>query len=306
MHIKYPKIVRLWNQAVEWIFETPCTIQEKIDGANLSVRLDEDGETIMVWSRTKTVGDHETTEWFRWAIQYCKEHKGIRSYLTNNPTHRLYWERLVNHTIKYNEEHYWKFWLFDILTDWDEELPVFMQASVVIKTWQLFDIRTPFVYKQCETITMEDIDDALTKPNLWDRIEWVVIKSDTFVNKFWRPCYAKAVIKEFREENELLFDKKSKQREGDTWPQIAIALSYLTTARFLKILNKIEQDNDCKFSEKNIGEIIWRVTNDIIQEEIMNICKWFPVLYIWEIRKEIWNKTRELALLFIQWRVTNN
>lgn len=58
--------------------------------------------------------DGEIIKGFNGAAGYVLDHEGIRQYLMDNPTHRLYGERLVKHSIPYPEHHYNHFRLFDI------------------------------------------------------------------------------------------------------------------------------------------------------------------------------------------------
>src|SRR4051812_35005769 len=99
----YGKIHRLGKEEVEGILSGLCHIQEKVDGANTSIWLAENGELKMA-SRTRILGDEE----FNGFVPWVKAHPLIEDYLRNNPKHRLYGEWLVRHTIAYKETAYRK------------------------------------------------------------------------------------------------------------------------------------------------------------------------------------------------------
>lgn len=296
MHIKYPKIRRLWTEETEWILHWECIIQEKIDWANASVWLEEDW--LHIWSRTQTLYHHwETYNPFNWLVDYILNHEWINKYLKENPTHRLYWEWLVQHTVRYSPEHYNNFRLYDILIWWDEEQPGFINPMDVVNIAEKYNIKHPTIYWTFKDPTIELLQSYMDKPNLWDKQEWIVIKNVWFINKFGRPQYAKIVNEWFREENRIIFGNANKYCTlEEQW-----AIKFCTPGRFMKILHKIEQDKQCSFSEKNIWEILWRCQYDVISEEIPWVVKNETVNY-WILRKHIANIARTMALQYIeQW-----
>ena len=107
-HKHYGKIHRLGKEETDGILEGSCSIQEKVDGANTSIWL-EDG-VLKMGSRTRVLGEEE----FNGFVPYVKAHAGINLYLQNYPNDRLFGEWLVRHTIAYKETAYKKFYLFDI------------------------------------------------------------------------------------------------------------------------------------------------------------------------------------------------
>ena len=96
MFIKYPKIHRLGSDENDGILIGKCYIQEKIDGANTSIWI-EDGE-IKCASR-----NNELTGGFNGFVDYVKSHEGIKRLLTEHPDYRLFGEWLVRHTLSYKE-----------------------------------------------------------------------------------------------------------------------------------------------------------------------------------------------------------
>lgn len=78
-HIHYPKIHRLGKEEVEGILDYPVTVQEKIDGANASIWL-EDGE-IKLGTRNNEVED------FRGLREYVENHTGIQKFESQEGKH---------------------------------------------------------------------------------------------------------------------------------------------------------------------------------------------------------------------------
>ena len=100
--VEYKKIKRLGDEENDGILLGTCFIQEKIDGANTSIWI-EDGD-IHCGSRTQDL--YKSEKGFNGFVQYARTHAGIAKLLEANPSYRLYGEWLVRHTISYNETFY--------------------------------------------------------------------------------------------------------------------------------------------------------------------------------------------------------
>src|SRR5690349_22396912 len=108
---KYDKIHRLGKEETEGILNGICHIEEKIDGANTSVWL-ENGQP-QCGSRNR----HLQGDDFNGFVTYINHlfYDGpLCEYMMDHPTHILYGEWLVRHSISYNEDAYKKWYLFDI------------------------------------------------------------------------------------------------------------------------------------------------------------------------------------------------
>ncbi len=92
-------------------------VQEKIDGANFSIRYDAQTDGIVAYGRnTKLKEKNDLRGAWNWAQTLEKEQ--IKAVLGN--TYALFVEWLVPHSIKYPEEQYQKAFFFDIY-DMEEE-----------------------------------------------------------------------------------------------------------------------------------------------------------------------------------------
>lgn len=291
MHIRYPKIRRLGTKEVDGIFNWEVLIQEKIDWANCSAWIQD--WVVFVWSRTQIVGDDKKLEWFNWAVQYIKSHKGINKFLKKHQDCRLYWEWLVQHTVRYSPEVYRRFWLYDIAVSWEsEDDVVFMDPKLVADFAIEYGIDTPHIFYSWNSSDIQegDIEKWTNEAVYWDKTEWIVVKNNSFINGFWRNCYWKNVLESFREENKIIFWWSSASNGvEEKW-----ALKFCTPGRFMKILHKIEQQKGLDFCETMIGEMIGRMNYDILSEEFWSICKWVIDFNI--LKKYITDMTRTMCL----------
>jgi len=289
---EYGKIYWLINSddsfrcETDWILKGKCIIQEKIDGANLSVWRKE-WET-RVWSRKQDVSDGS----FRWAVEYVRTHKWIQALLDTleweETAHnvRLYWEWLVPHTItNYTPTSYNHFYLFDI--EINEERVSLRQVEKIAKE---YDICFPKIFAELDNPSVEDVNKFVWQSEIWPIWEWVVIKNEHFVNQWGHKCYAKIVWEKFKEDNAIVFGNHQK---GDT--EMKLNLKWNTVGRVRKIINKIEQQTDRDICKKDIKQIIGRTQNDIITEEAWAISKEGTVNFK-RLKGLMWKRTALIAI----------
>lgn len=257
MFKEYPKIYALHKEENEGLLDFEVTIQEKVDGANTSIWI-EDGE-IHCGSRRK-----ELTEGFNGFVDYVKSHKGIKKVLTNNPAFRLYGEWLVRHTISYKETAYKQFYLFDVWTEDNGFMPQDMVEAIADSA----NLPYPQIFYKGKT-TLEKIQEFVGETNLGDVGEGVVVKNTEFVNKFGNHSYGKVVAQKFKESNALVFGGNNKHSE--TYWEMYVVNKYCTLARVQKIMNKIQPLIDKKLDKEHTPRIIGTCYNDMLTEEIWEI-----------------------------------
>ncbi len=108
---KYMHVERWATEEVDNIQLGHCFVFPKIDGTNSSVWLDNDGE-LAAGSRNRVLALGNDNAGF---LGEMLQDDNILAYLREHPTHRLYGEWLVPHTLKtYREEAWRKFWIFDV------------------------------------------------------------------------------------------------------------------------------------------------------------------------------------------------
>ena len=274
-----------FRDETKWILDWVCFIQEKIDWANLSVWR-KYWET-MVWSRNQDVSSGS----FRWAVEYIRSHKGIKSLLdTLEGDVRLYGEWLVPHTItNYNSLSYKTFYLFDMEIN-GTKLPIEKVQEYSID----YKIDSPIIFAKLDCPDIESLNKYVGMSAIWPKGEWIVIKNDLFQDEWWNCNYAKIVSPEFKEDNWIVFGNHQK---GDV--EMKITNKYITLGRVKKIINKIEQQQDKDISKADIKQIIWRVQHDVITEEAWNISKEHTICFR-KLKGIMWKKTARIAVDIIE------
>lgn len=261
MFIAYPKIHRLGKDETVGILNGICTIQEKIDGANVSIWT-ENGQ-IKCGSRTRElVGDN-----FNGFVEYVNNHRGIKELFNKYPSVRLYGEWLVKHTIQYNNLAYKQIYLFDI--QHVNGTGNFWLQTEVEATAKAFGLNYPQIFGVFNNPTEEQLKEFVGKTNLGEKGEGIVIKNIDFMNQFGDPCYAKIVTQDFKENNALTFGGNNKH--SDTYWEMYVVNKYCTLARVQKIINKLQPEINEKLDFKHIPRICQTAYHDLITEEIWEI-----------------------------------
>jgi len=267
---KYKKIHRLGKEETDGVLNGTCYIEEKVDGANLSVWKDEHGE-LHVGSRNNDVTNRE--DGFNGAVAYVKAHDGIVKLLNEYPEYQLYGEWLVKHSVNYNELAYKKFYLFDIYT-----------KDGYLTTTQVHDLAREYKIEEVpllaiiENPTEEQIKSYIGSSKLEGSSnmvgEGIVIKNHEFRNNFGDKVYAKVVTEKFRELNAIVFGGNA--RHSDNYYEQYVVNKYMTLSRVQKIVNKIQPLENERLSEKHLPRIMSSSYHDMLVEEIWEIQKKCP------------------------------
>ena len=111
---KYQHLERFGNDEVEGIELGKLYIFPKLDGTNAQVWLDDEGN-IKAGSRNRELTLEKDNAGF---YKFVLENENIKKYLEKHPTHRLYGEFLVPHSLKtYREDAWRRFYIFDVCLD---------------------------------------------------------------------------------------------------------------------------------------------------------------------------------------------
>ena len=261
---RYPKIKRLGDEENEGILlGKRVFIQEKIDGANASIWLNDEG-VVTCGSRNQDLTN--CASGFNGLLEYVKNHVGINQLLMDNPTFRLFGEWLVKHTVQYNETAYKHFYLFDIKNDGK-----FLSSDEVNKIAEDYGIEKPHTFACMEYPEIAKIEELVGISKLGNKGEGVVIKNADYVNAFGETPYAKIVTQNFKEDNAIVFGGNNKFSE--TYHEMRIVNKYITLARVKKNIQKIETITDKKLTINDTSRVINTVYHDMLTEEIWNIQK---------------------------------
>jgi len=264
---KYKKIFALHKEECEGLLEGLCYIQEKIDGANTSIWLGDDGE-IHYGSRSRNLFlQKDSFNGFADWIENNKEK--LINLFKEHPTLRLNGEWLVRHTIKYNELAYRKFYVFDMEKNdvWADELVPFEEMYLIAEK---FNIPTVEMFATVENPTLEIIQEFSGKSSIGERGEGVVIKNPTFINKFGERQFGKFVTQEFKETNALVFGGNNKH--SDTYWEVYFMNKFMTLPRVQKVFHKMESEHG-RLDMKHIPLVMGVCYHDLITEDGWEIAK---------------------------------
>jgi hypothetical protein len=262
-HIKYNKVYHIDKEEVEGILSGPVTVQEKIDGANASIWLEDD--EFRLGTRNNEVPN------FRGLWEYVDKHEGIKKLLLDHPHCRLFGEWLVKHTLEYNPEAFGHFYLFDIL---DESAGEWMPPNIVKNIADIHGIQRPHVFIQgAKNLTKERIEQFLGQSRLGEKGEGVVIKRDDgFTNKFGvYPRHAKMITSDFAEENHATFGGNNKA--SPHYHEQYVVNTWLTWERVEKVVHKLEHTLDRQLDKSDTPRVAETVYHDMLTEEIWDIQK---------------------------------
>ena len=273
----YQHIERYGTEEVEGIDIGVCYIFPKLDGTNSSIWYHEGNLWAGSRNRLLTL-DKDNAGFYNWMLQ----NKSLfMPYFSQHPTHRLYGEFLVKHTIgSYRDDAWRRFWIFDI---YDEELNQYLPYDVYSNRLVEMNLdHIPPSHKiknptQEQLIKIVEGNTFLIKDGAGAG-EGIVIKNyDGYQNKYGRTTWAKLVRNEFKENNKRAFGIK--EQDGTKQIESEIAEKYITEHFVNKTKAKIENEI------RNAGEIIERgkliprllqtCYHDLIQENIWEICKVF-------------------------------
>ena len=267
MFKRYNKIHRLGKEEVDGILEGTVHVQEKIDGANTSIWVED--KIIHLGSRNQDI----TYKTFNGFHDYVLNHEGIQRLLQEHPTYRLYGEWLVRHTIGYAEKSYKHFYLFDI-TDAhpqidEDEQESFFKIEIVNQIAKEYGILTPQYHGTFKDAQLVDLMPLVGKSVLGENGEGIVIKNELFRDKFGSHNYAKIVTETFKEDNGVTFGGNNKH--SDSYWEMYVVNKYITLARVEKIMNKLQPLIDKRLDLEHIPRISNTVYHDMLTEEIWEI-----------------------------------
>lgn len=264
---KYMHLERIGTQEVEGIEDGLTYVFPKLDGTNGSVWI-EDGE-IQAGSRNRHLSlDKDNAGFLAWVL----DQTNIKQYLNKNPSHILYGEWLVPHSLKtYRDDAWRRFYVFDI---WDSVSGSFMHYEdykdgverhgldylapiAIVKNGSLEH------YLKCLDKNVYMIKDGCGTG------EGVVIKNYEFTNKYGRVVWAKLVSNSFKEEHAK---SMGAAEIGGKVTEERIVDEYVTQHLVDKVYAKIVNEQD-GWQSKFIPRLLGEVWHDLVTEEIWDIIK---------------------------------
>lgn len=199
---KYQHIERYGTEEVENINIGTCYIYPKIDGTCSTIYLGDDGE-IRCGSRHRELSLEADNAGFYAAML---KNEAIINYLKAHPTHRLFGEWLVPHTLKtYRKDAWNKFYVFDVAIDGEDKLE-YIPYDIYKPMLEEFGIEYIAPIRIVKNGDLDffihclDVNTYLIADGAGVG-EGIVIKNYDFYNKYGRQTWAKIVRAEFKEKN---------------------------------------------------------------------------------------------------------
>lgn len=270
---KYQHVERFGTSEVEGVELGVCYVFPKIDGTNSQVYLDDSGE-LRAGSRNRELTLENDNAGFYNTI--IKDER-VLNYLQKHPTHRLFGEWLVPHSLKtYRDDAWRKFYIFDVCIDDNEAGLEYIPYDIYQPLLEEFNLDYLAPLRAVKNGDYESFIRCLDQ-NIFliqdgkGRGEGIVIKNYDFYNKYGRQTWAKIVTSEFKEKHHKAMGapvSENKMIEED------IVEEYITTAFVEKEYAKIVNDND-GWTSRLIPQLLSRVFYELINEEMWNTIKKF-------------------------------
>ena len=269
---KYVDIERLKDKFAEaFKVGEHITITEKIDGANASIAVGEDGKLI-AFSRRNELTPESNLQGF---YEYVQSLDPTMISCVLGTRYIFFGEWLVKHTIKYPQEKMKQFYVFDV---WDTEIEQYIPWEQTKQMAEFCGLKMVPVFYDGPFISWEHVYSFVGKTEMGGEPtgEGVVIKSqDRLDNKFsGTPAYVKIVAKEFSEVHQSKPQKdidpaKIAARQAAE----ALAETIVTSRRVEKAIQKFVEDGIVpeNWDEKDLGTIAKNlpraIYNDCVKEE---------------------------------------
>ncbi|HRA18717.1 MAG TPA: RNA ligase family protein [Flavobacteriales bacterium] len=268
---KYQHVERFGTDETEHIELGECYVFPKIDGTNASVWM-HDGK-MCFGSRTRELSiDFDNQGFMAWAVASPE----LKAYLHANPTHRLFGEWLVPHSLNtYKDDAWRRFYVFDVAVPSDSDRGHDYIPYEVYKPL-LETHRIDYVPPVCiiRNADYEQLIEQLPQNVFLVKDgagagEGVVLKRYDYRNKYGRQTWAKLVTSEFKEKHAKAMGAPVKQ--GLAMVEEAIADKYVTTALVEKEHAKIAADGG--WSSRMIPRLLHTVYYAVVTEELWHAVK---------------------------------
>lgn len=241
--VEYQHIERFGMPEVEFIEIGKCYIFPKIDGTNSSVWLGDDGKVHAGNRHRELTLDKDNAGFFA----KIREHKGIKSLLTDNPKLRLFGEWLVPHSLEtYRDECWHRFYVFDVMWHMEDGRAIYMPYEAYQWMMDKYDIDYLPPLAIIDHPTKEQLISYLDK-NIYlikdgqGVGEGIVIKNYDFRNGNGEQIWAKIVRSEFKELHAKKMMNPDRALRGRNTVEQQIVDEYVTSALCEKERAKLEQ-----------------------------------------------------------------
>lgn len=276
---KYQHLERFGTTEVENIEIGELYIFPKLDGTNASVWLNQQGEIQAGSRRRHLTLENDNAGFYAWVVKQ----DNLLKYLQKNPTHRLYGEWLVPHSLKtYRKDSWRNFFVFDVAVDKDES-KILHKGDGTMEYLHYNEYKPlleenglNFIPPICvlQNSNYEQLINQLEKNNFLIEDgkgigEGIVAKNYSFTNKYGRNTFAKIITSEFKEKHIKAMGPPT--IKGKNIIEEIIAEEFVTQALVEKVYSKIK--NESGFTSKSIPRLLNSVFYDVVKEDTWNFIK---------------------------------
>lgn len=256
---KYMSVVRLGHKTTENVLQPgdPIIIQEKLDGANGSFKLEE-GE-IVAFSRNERLTEQNNLQGFYEWTQTLDANQ-LRSDVV------YFGEWLTKHKINYGDLTK-QFFLFDL---YDIEKEKYIHFTEVKKEAERLGLNMIPVFYEGEYQSLEHLESFIGQTALGvKKGEGIIVKNVDYQDVYGKQLFVKLVIDAFKEVQRI---KKPKDPNFQS-AEIEAVQSVLTRARVEKWIYKLVDEGSLQanFGMQDMAMILKQITprivDDIMQEE---------------------------------------
>lgn len=272
---RYQHVERFGNSEVNDIEIGVCYIFPKIDGTNSSVWLNENGE-LKAGSRNRELTLENDNAGF---YNLISKNDAIASYLKKHPTHRLFGEWLVPHSLKtYRDDAWRKFYIFDVCVDSDEKETglEYIPYDIYKPLLEEFNLEYLAPLKIIKNGTYDNFIKELENNTFLIKDgtgtgEGIVIKNYDFYNRYGRQTWAKIVSSEFKEKHHKTMGAPTVENK---MVEQEVVDEFVTGAFVEKEYSKIVNVKG-EWNSKMIPQLLNTIYHELICEEMWNIVKKF-------------------------------
>lgn len=270
---KYQHVERFGTSEVRGIELGTCYVFPKIDGTNSSCWLD--NKELKCGSRKRELTLEKDNGGF---YNSMISNQNIIDYLHKHPTHRLYGEWLIPHSLKtYRDEVWRKFYVFDVC-EYDEDSFRYLTYDEYKPLLEEFNIDYVPCLKIIKNGNFEDFIKCTTENTFLIKDgfgvgEGIVIKNYDYKNQWGRIVWAKIVTNEFKEKHIKKMGSPVLVKENNLIEQDIID-KYVTESFVNKEYEKIKLENN-GWSSKCIPILLSKIYYELINEEMWHIIKKF-------------------------------
>jgi len=268
--MKYYMDIKLKNEENCINFKTGdyIVIQEKIDGANFSIKYDKDTNNIKAFSRKHELSNELD---LRGAYQWSKtlEVNKFKEILSDDFI--LFGEWLVPHSVKYPKDKYNKAYFYDIF---DMVNCCYLPQNEVKRIINLLNLNYVPTFYDGPFISWKHVESFVGRTDLGGKVgEGVVIKNQSKLVNSDGYFYLKIVIDDMREVKKTQSRASSTEKYKLEQEIRSITETIVTKARVEKLLHKLVDENiipenwnaeHLLIIQKNIGLAIYE---DCLKEE---------------------------------------